>query len=213
MLEMTDVFKTQIRAILRASFRRNLRILLPMISDISELEKARKLISQTMFELRKKNLPFDSNIKIGIMIEVPSAALTADLLVQKVDFVSIGTNDLTQYVMSTDRNNTRVAGLYNSYHPSVLRLIKMTIDASHRHDKEVSICGEMAGDQLALPLFIGMGVEWLSMNPTRIFDLCRTINKIDSNLVFHLANSVLASDTVNSVTRKLQSFMSALEKK
>ncbi|MFZ5979309.1 MAG: phosphoenolpyruvate--protein phosphotransferase [Candidatus Zixiibacteriota bacterium] len=213
MLEMSDVFMTQIRAILRASVNRNLKIMLPMVSDISEYEKAKKLISLAMFELRKKKIPFDHDIQVGIMVEVPSAALTAELLAQRVDFISIGTNDLTQYTMSTDRNNIRVAGLYNSYHPSVLRLIKMTVDACLRYNKPVSICGEMAGDKLALPLFIGMGVYHLSMNPSKITDVCRMIKRIDSNLVYHLANSVLSSRTTASVTRKLQSFMTALEKK
>ncbi|MDD5427391.1 MAG: phosphoenolpyruvate--protein phosphotransferase [candidate division Zixibacteria bacterium] len=213
MLDMTDVFKTQIKAILRASVLKNLRIMLPMISDITELEKAKKLISQVMFDLRREAIPFDSQIKIGVMVEVPSAALTADQLAQKVDFISIGTNDLTQYTMSTDRNNSRVAGLYNSYHPSVLQLIKMTVDACMRNDIEVSVCGEMAGDKQALPLFIGMGVKNLSMNPTKITDICRLIRKIDSNLVYHLAVSVLSSRTAASVTRKLQSFIVALEKK
>ena len=213
MLEMSEVFITQIKAILRASVRKNLKIMLPMVSDISEYEKARKLISLAMFELRKKNIPFDHDIEVGIMVEVPSAALTAEQLAQRVDFISIGTNDLTQYTMSTDRNNIRVAGLYNSYHPSVLSLIKMTVDACLRYDIPVSICGEMAGDKLALPLFIGMGVDHLSMNPAKITDICRLIKKIDSNLVFHLAMSVLASRTSASVTRKLQSFMTALEKK
>ncbi|MDD3732698.1 MAG: hypothetical protein PHU88_10015, partial [candidate division Zixibacteria bacterium] len=213
MLDMTDVFKTQIKAILRASVLKSLRIMLPMISDITELEKAKKLISQVMFDLRREAIPFDSQIKIGVMVEVPSAALTADQLAQKVDFISIGTNDLTQYTMSTDRNNSRVAGLYNSYHPSVLQLIKMTVDACMRNDIEVSVCGEMAGDKQALPLFIGMGVKNLSMNPTKITDICRLIRKIDFNLVYHLAVSVLSSRTAASVTRKLQSFIVALEKK
>jgi len=213
MLEMSEVFMTQIKAILRASVNNNFKIMLPMVSDISEFEKAKKLISLAMFELRKEKIPFDHDIEIGIMVEVPSAALTADQLAQKVDFISIGTNDLTQYTMSTDRNNIRVAGLYNSYHPSVLRLIKMTVDACLRYDKPVSICGEMAGDKLALPLFVGMGVEHLSMNPTKITDICRLVKKIDSNLVYHLATSVMSSRTTASVTRKLQSFMTALEKK
>ena len=115
--------------------------------------------------------------------------------------------------MSTDRNNIRVANLYNSYHPSVLQLIKMTVEACVRYNRPVSVCGEMAGDKLALPLFIGMGIKNLSMNPAKITDICRLIKKIDSNLVYHLAVSVLSSRTAVSVTRKLQSFMTALEKK
>ncbi len=212
MLGMADVFKAQIRAILRASVRKNLKIMLPMVSDIGEYEKARKLISQVMLELRRSRIPFDNRIEIGIMVEVPSAALTADQLAQRVDFISIGTNDLTQYTMSADRNNAKVADLYSPFHPSVLHLIKMTVDACKRHQKTVSICGEVAGDQLALPLFIGMGVDQLSMNPSKIFDMCRLVRKVDSNMVRLLVGSVMSSGTIASVTRKLQSYRTALEK-
>lgn len=213
MLELPDIFRTQVRAMLRASAVGKVRILLPMISDLSELKKARRLISQVMFELRRENVTFDEDVKIGIMVEVPSAALMADFLVKDVDFVSIGTNDLTQYTMSADRNNIRVAGLYNSLHPSVLSLIANTVAACKKHRTEVFICGEVAGDPLALPLFIGMGVANLSMNPTKIFDSCRLVKKIDSQLVKHLVGPVLASNSVASVMRKLQNYRNALEKK
>ncbi|MCP4685960.1 MAG: phosphoenolpyruvate--protein phosphotransferase [bacterium] len=213
MLEQPETFKRQVRAILRASTLGNLRILLPMISDVSEYKKARRLVSQVMFELRKEKIDFDSDIPVGIMVEVPSAALTADLLASEVDFVSIGTNDLTQYTMSADRNNSRVSGLYNPYHPSVINLIKMTVDACHRHQKPVNICGELAGDLLALPLFIGMGVSSLSMNPVKIFDCCRLVKKIDSRLVKHLVEPVLSSNSAMAVVRKLQNYRNALENK
>jgi len=213
MLELPEMFKRQIRAILRASTLKNLRILLPMISDVSEYKKARRLVSQVMFELRKEKIDFDADIPVGIMVEVPSAALTADLLAAEVDFISIGTNDLTQYTMSADRNNSRVAWLYNPYHPSVINLIKMTVDACHRHNKPVNVCGELAGDLLALPLFIGMGVSSLSMNPVKIFDCCRLVKKIDSRLVKHLVNPVLSSNSATAVVRKLQNYRNALENK
>ncbi|MGD8923204.1 MAG: phosphoenolpyruvate--protein phosphotransferase [Candidatus Zixiibacteriota bacterium] len=213
MLEMSNVFKTQIRAILRASASKNLKILLPMISDLSEVERARKLIRQVQLELRRQDIPFDNDIEVGIMIEVPSAALLADQLVKKVDFLSIGTNDLTQYTMSADRNNARVASLYSPFHPSVLHLVKLTVDAAKRHGKPVTICGEVAGDLLALPLFIGLGIDQLSMNPSRIVDICRLVSKIDSSLVRHLVGAVMDSTSEASVTRKLQSFKTALEKK
>ena len=213
MLEQPETFKRQIRAILRASTLKNLSILLPMISDVSEYKKARRLIAQVMFELRKEKTPFHSDIPVGIMVEVPSAALTADLLASEVDFISIGTNDLTQYTMSADRNNSRVAGLYNPYHPSVMNLIKMTVDAGRRHNKPVNICGELAGDPLAVPLLIGMGVSSLSMNPARIVDCCRLIKKIDSRLVRHLVEPVLSSNSAPAVVRKLQNYRNALENK
>lgn len=213
MLELPDIFRTQIRAMLRASANGPIRILLPMISDLWELKKAKRLMAQVMLDLRRAKIRYDENIKIGIMVEVPSAALMADLLVRHVDFVSIGTNDLTQYTMSADRNNPRVASLYNSLHPSVLNLISRTVQACRKHDTPVCICGEVAGDTLALPLFIGMRVNGLSMNPTKIFDSCRLIKKIDSQLVRHLVAPVLASNSVASVTRKLQNYRNALDNK
>ena len=138
--------------------------------------------------------------------------MTADLVGRKVDFISIGTNDLTQYTMSADRADARVANLYNSYHPSVLQLIKMTVEACKKHRKPVSICGEIAGDQLALPLFIGLGVEQLSMNPAKIYDLCRLVGKIDTAVARHLVESVMNCPSAAAVTRRLESFREALEK-
>ncbi|MBU0982419.1 MAG: phosphoenolpyruvate--protein phosphotransferase [candidate division Zixibacteria bacterium] len=213
MLEMTDIFKTQLRAILRASTRGNVRILLPMITELEELQKARRIVSQVKFSLRRAGIRFDEDIPVGIMVEVPSAALTAHRLALDADFVSIGTNDLTQYTMSADRGNSRVMSLYNSFHPSVLSLIQMTIVACQQAGTPLSICGEMAGDPLALPLFIGMGVSDLSMNPAKIFDSCRLISKIDFNLVKHLVGPVLSSHSSAGVMRKLQNYRNALEKK
>jgi len=213
MLAMPELFKTQLRAMLRASQRGNLQIMLPMITDLSEFERARKLMAQVMLELRRERVPFDPDIQLGIMVEVPSAALMADSLAQKVDFMSIGTNDLTQYTLSADRSNGRVADLYSPYHPSVLHLIKLTVDACKRHGKPVSICGEVAGDQLALPLFMGMGVDQLSMSPVKIFDMCRLVKRLDSEMVRLLVGPVMGSGSVAGVTRKLQSFRDALEHK
>jgi len=213
MLDMSGIFKTQIRAMLRASVHCSFRIMLPMITDVSEFERAKKLISQVMLELRRSQIPFDPDIPLGVMIEVPSAALTADQMARKVDFVSIGTNDLTQYTAAADRNNARVAGLYNPLHPSVLSLVKMTIDACRKNNVPVAICGEVAGDLLAIPLFIGMGVTQLSTNPARIFDACRLISKVDSNLVRLLVGSVMSSGTAAQVARKLESYRVALQKK
>ena len=213
LFDMEDVFITQLRAILRASTQRNVSIMLPMVTDIAEIERTRKILAQVKFDLKKHRVPFDDEIKVGIMVEVPSAAMMADVLAQKVDFLSIGTNDLTQYTLASDRLNSRVSGVYSAYHPSVLRLMRMTIEAGKRHNIPVSICGEIAGDPLALPLFIGMGVDLLSMSPSRIFDLCRLVHKIDASLAKHLAPSVLESTTQQSVVHKLQSFKQELEKK
>lgn len=212
MLDMADIFKVQVRAILRASAHGNLRIMLPMISDASEIDRARKLIAQAKLSLRRRGEPFDESIQVGIMVEVPSAALIADKLAAKVDFMSIGTNDLTQYTMAADRTNRKVAGLYNPLHPAVLQLIDKAVRAGRNRGIPVSICGEIAGELLALPLFIGMGVDTLSMSPHRISDICRAVKKIDSRLVKHLAPAVLASDTTRSVRRKLENYREEIEK-
>ena len=213
MLDMTTVFKTQIRAILRASTLKNLKIMLPMVTELSELVKARRLISQTKLSLRREKIEFDNDIQVGIMVEVPAAAMIANYLAPNVDFISIGTNDLTQYTMAADRMNAKVANLYSPLHPSVLNLINMTVIAGKKHNKPVSVCGEVAGDILALPLFIGMGVHMLSMTPNRIFDLCRMVKKIDSRLVSHLVDPVISSGTLQSVRLKLENYRTELEKK
>ncbi|MDF1545845.1 MAG: phosphoenolpyruvate--protein phosphotransferase [bacterium] len=213
MLEMTELFKTQIRAILRASTEGSFRIMLPMISDLGELELAKKMINQVKLSLKKKKIRFDEEIQIGIMVEVPSAALMADRLAESADFLSIGTNDLTQYALAADRLNNKVARLYNSLHPSVLQLIKLTVKACKKHGKPVSICGEVAGDSLAVPLFIGMGVDLLSINPNRIVDICRLISRIDSERARTLAESVLESGSIKEVKDRLTTFSLAIAKK
>ncbi len=213
MLDMSQLFRTQIRAILRASEHGNLKILLPMISQVAELERARKLIAQVKFRLRKEGVDFDRNIEIGIMIEVPAAAMIADRLAAGVDFMSIGTNDLTQYTLAADRTNRKVAELYSPYHPSVLQLIEMTVTACLKSKRPVSICGEMAGDVLALPLFIGMGINMLSMSPARIFDLCRATRKIDSRLAQHLVATILASGSAGEVISKLENYRTAVDRR
>lgn len=212
LLDRVDLFQTQIRAILRASSFRNLKIMLPLVSDRSELEKARRIISRVMFDLRKRKIDYDPDIPVGIMIEVPSAALTADALAEKCDFFSVGTNDLTQYTLAADRTNSRVGRIYSQFHPSVLKLIKISLEAAKRHNRPISICGEIAGDPLALPLFVGMGVDELSMSPHRIFDICRTVRKIDSSLTKHLVDSIINCDDTKAVLGKLGNYRSTFDK-
>ncbi len=211
MLAMPRIFKTQLRAMLRASVHGNLRIMLPMISELEEVERARKMISQEKFKLRREGIPFDENVELGIMIEVPSAAMTADVLSKRVDFVSIGTNDLAQYTLAADRMNNRVAHLYNPLHPSVLNLVNTTVKACKRNKVPVSICGELAGVTLAVPLLIGMQIDLLSMAPGRIVDVCRLVRKIDSTLVRHLVGPVMACNTLQAVVECLRDYKTALE--
>jgi len=162
-LDRPDIFRTQLRAILRASVFGKCRILLPMIGSVKEVQQAKLIIEETKKELAAKDLAFDGAIAVGIMIELPSAAITADLLAKEVDFFSIGTNDLCQYVLAVDRMNEKIKELYDPYHPAVLRLIQYVIEQGHLHGLPVGMCGELAGDPQATSLLLGMGLKEFSM--------------------------------------------------
>ena len=202
----TRIFKDQIRAILRASKRSNIKILLPMITDLPELKRALGQIKRSMVELRKEGIKFNSKIKIGIMIEVPSAAIMADMLASKVDFFSIGSNDLTQYTLAADRDNQKLVGLFNSFHPSVLSLIKNTITAAQKHNIPVTVCGEMSGNPLAIPLLIGLGVDELSMNPSQLNEASKVISKMETEKAKLLADDILKLAGVKDIEKKLMEF-------
>ena len=167
-LDREDLFRTQIRAIFRASVFGNTKIMFPMISNIDEVIEIKKIIASVKEELINEGLGFDHSIQIGIMIETPSAALISDFLAKEVDFFSIGTNDLLQYTIAVDRGNQKVAYLYNYYHPALLRLVKMIIDNGHAENIWVGMCGEAAGDPKLIPMLTGMGIDELSMNPASI---------------------------------------------
>ncbi|MBR7105875.1 MAG: phosphoenolpyruvate--protein phosphotransferase, partial [Opitutales bacterium] len=165
-LDHKDIFSIQLKAILRASAYGKIRIMLPMINSIREVERSRQLIEQAKEELSSANIPFDKNIQIGAMIEVPSAALTADIICDACDFISIGTNDLIQYILAVDRVNDMVAHLYEPMHPAVVRVLDMVISAGRKAEIPVSVCGELAADPMFAPLLLGMGVSEFSMSPT-----------------------------------------------
>ena len=161
-LENLDIFKTQLRAILRASVGTNVKMMFPMISGLDEVRRGLQIVDECKNELRREGHPFHDELEIGVMIEVPTAAIMADLLAREVDFFSIGTNDLIQYSVAIDRTNERVAHLYEPSHPSVVRLLKMVADAAHANDIWVGVCGEMAGEVLFTPLLLGLGMDELS---------------------------------------------------
>jgi phosphotransferase system enzyme I (PtsI) len=165
-LENSAMFKDQLRAILRASAHGAVELMYPMISGTDELERANGLLDEARAELKARGQAFDPAMRVGTMIEIPSAALASDLLAGKCDFFSIGTNDLIQYMLAIDRGNNRIAHLYDPSHPAVLRVLKQVVDAGHARNLKVSVCGEMAGDPIYVPLLLGLGIDALSMTPT-----------------------------------------------
>ncbi len=167
-LQRPDIFSTQLRAILRAADYGEVRLLLPMISTRGEIDETQRLLDEAANDLAAKGERFNRDIKIGIMIEVPAVAIIADIMADKVDFFSIGTNDLIQYTLAIDRGNQEVAHLYHPLHPAVLRLLKRTIEVATEKKVDVYMCGEMAGDLIYLPVLLGLGINELSMNPKGI---------------------------------------------
>jgi phosphotransferase system enzyme I (PtsI) len=181
-----EVFRTQLRAILRASVYGNVKIMIPMISTMKELKDSKKVLQQAKDELLREGIKFKDDIEIGVMIETPSAAIISDLLAKEVDFFSIGTNDLIQYTMAVDRLNSKLSYLYSQYHPALLRLIKGIIDNAHKAGIWVGMCGEAAGDPKLIPVFIGMGLDEFSMNSPSILRaryIVRNINKKDMEII------------------------------
>ncbi len=206
-LQRKEVFREQLRAILRVSAEGNVKVLFPMISGFDEVLECKQELEKAKEELRKQKRPYDNSIEIGVMIEVPSAALLADKIAQEVDFLSIGTNDLVQYLLAVDRGNERIAYLYKNLHPAVLRMIKHVINAGHQEGVWVGMCGEMAGDPLATLILLGLGLDEFSMAPLAVPEVKRIIRSVTHPEAVRIANKVLEFDKASEVERFMTKIM------
>ncbi len=205
-LAQPEMFRAQLRAILRASAEGNIKMMYPMISGLDELNQANALLEKCKAELRAEKIPFAENLEIGAMIEIPSAALIADTLAKKVKFFSIGSNDLIQYTLAADRTNEKVSHLYEPTHPAILRLIKMTVDAAHANGIWAGVCGEIAGDPVLTPLLLGLGVDELSAAPAVLDQVKYMIRRVKLDEARELAKFALASESPTEIAARCVEF-------
>ena len=209
-LQKPKVFRTQLRAILRAANYGQVRILLPLISHVEEVTEAKRLIAEALQSLKNDGLPHQKRIPVGVMIEVPSAAIMADTIAKEVDFFSIGTNDLIQYTMAIDRGNRNVAYLYNPIHPAVLRLLKHVTEAAKHNNIPVFMCGEMAGESIYAPILVGMGFEELSTNPQAIPMIKNAIRMLNRDQARQFTDELLKMTTTDQIERLIESTYGSL---
>ena len=198
-LDRTDIFKTQLRALYRASVHGKLRIMFPMISSLEELLAAKEVIKEVLEQMDAEGIEYSKDVEVGMMIEIPAAAVISDILAKHVDFFSIGTNDLIQYACAVDRMNQKISHLYNQFNPAVLRLIKMVIDNAHKEGKWVGMCGESAGDQRMIPILLGMGLDEFSMSPISILPARKLINSLKYEEMKNIANEVVNMGTADEI--------------
>ena len=203
-LERPDIFKMQLRAILRASAGGNVRMMFPMISGLAELRQANELLETCRAELRDEGKDFDANLEVGIMIEVPSAVLIADSLAKEVDFFSIGTNDLIQYTIAVDRVNERIAYLYEPTHPAIIRLIELTVNAAHENHIWVGVCGEMAGEITLTPLLIGLGIDEFSASAGLVPRVKKAVQTLDSKECVQLVEDVRGISSATDILERCE---------
>jgi phosphotransferase system enzyme I (PtsI) len=206
-LDRPDILKTQLRAILRASIYGNAKIMYPMVSGSEEVCRANAILNEAKQELKAEGISFDEKLEVGIMVEIPSAAVTADILVKEVDFFSIGTNDLIQYTLAVDRMNEHISHLYEPLHPAVLRLIKNVIDASHKAGKWTGMCGEMAGDTSATAILLGMGLDEFSMSAPSIPQVKKIIRSLTYEEAQHIAQKALSMDKPEDIRNMVEQEM------
>ena len=203
-----DMFRTQLRALLRASAHGNLRIMFPMVATLKEFRTAKKMYEEERQKLIDEGVEISNEIQVGIMIEIPAAAVLADKFAKEVDFFSIGTNDLIQYTMAADRMNERVSYLYQPYNPSILRLIKNVIDSAHAEGKWAGMCGEMAGDQTAVPLLVGMGLDEFSMSATSVLKTRSLMKRLSTTDMQELAKRAFEDcDTMEEVVELIEQYV------
>jgi phosphotransferase system enzyme I (PtsI) len=203
-LQERDIFRNQLRAILRASAEGNVKMMYPMISGLDELNQANALVEEYKAELRKEGVPFDENMEIGAMIEIPSAVMIADALAKRVKFFSIGTNDLIQYSLAVDRMNEKIAHLYEPTHPAILRLIKATVEAARRNNIWVGVCGEMAGEPVLTALLLGLGVNELSVAPPLVPQVKFMVRRLKATETVALAEFALGCESGSEILARCQ---------
>ena len=206
-LDNLNIFKTQLRALLKASNYGNIAIMFPMISSIEELRDAKKILEECKQELDNENIPYKKDIKVGIMIEIPSAALIAQGLAQECDFFSIGTNDLIQYTVAVERGNEKISKLYTKFHPAVIKLVKESIQGAHDAGIFCGMCGEAASDELYIPLLIGLGLDEFSMNANNILKSRKIISNLEKNECIELAKEILRLTSAEEVEKILKEFV------
>lgn len=205
-LKYQSYFRTQIRAILRVAAKGDIRLLLPMVSSVDELIEAKQIIDAECDILKSKNIEHNPNVSIGIMIELPSAALRIDKFFQYADFFSIGTNDLIQYFLGIDRNNDNVSHIYSPLHPAIITILKNISDLSNKYNKNISICGEIAGDCRYIPILLGLGYKSFSMNPRASYIVRKVISMLDSKECIKVVDDVLNASTVSEAEKLLNDF-------
>jgi phosphotransferase system enzyme I (PtsI) len=205
-LDEQDVFKIQLRAILRANVNKNIKILIPMISCLNEIWETKKIIKEVKRNLTSEGIDFYPEIEIGIMIEIPAAAIMSDVYAKEVDFLSFGTNDLTQYTLAVDRTNQKIARLFNDMHPAILRLMQTTINNANNLDKNISICGELAGNPEAIAILLGLGLRTLSMSPYLIPRIKKIIRSLSISECENFVEKILKLTSAEEVIEQTQKF-------
>jgi phosphotransferase system enzyme I (PtsI) len=209
-LDEPELFKTQLRAILRAALGYQARIMFPMVSDLDELRRAREIVETVKRDLALDSVEFAADVPVGIMVETPAAAVLVDVLAEASDFFSLGTNDLTQYTMAVDRGNAKVSGLFQPLHPAVLRLVRQTIDAGHAKGKWVGMCGELAGMTKAIPILLGFGLDEFSMNPRAIPEAKNLIAKLTDDKAREIAAHAMSFGTAAEIENYMKGVLASL---